>query len=116
MLARLALGNVRKSLRDYAIYFVTLVLGVAVFYAFNSIAGQADFLKPEYGELLGVLGDLMMGLTVFLAFVLGFLMVYANNYLVRRRKKELGLYQVLGMRRSQVSAILTLETLIASVA
>lgn len=114
MLARLALGNVRKSVRDYAIYFVTLVLGVAVFYAFNSIAGQADFLRPEYGELLGMLGDLMTGLTVFLALVLGFLMVYANNYLVRRRKKELGLYQVLGMRRSQVSIILTLETLIAS--
>lgn len=116
MLVRLALGNVRKSLRDYAIYFVTLVLGVAVFYAFNSIAMQADFLKPEYGDLIGMLGDLMTGLTVFLAFVLGFLMVYANNYLVRRRKKELGLYQVLGMRRSQVSAILTLETLAASLA
>lgn len=114
MLVRLALGNVRKSVRDYAIYFVTLVLGVAVFYAFNSIAGQASFLSPEYGEILGMLGDLMTGLTVFLALVLGFLMVYANNYLVRRRKKELGLYQVLGMRRGQVSIILTLETLMAS--
>ncbi len=114
MLARLALGNVRRSARDYAVYFVTLVLGVAVFYAFNTISNQADFLKPEYGAILGMLGNVMVGLTVFLAFVLGFLMVYANNYLMRRRKRELGLYQVLGMRRSQVSVILMLETLMVS--
>lgn len=117
MLAKLALGNVRKSLRDYAVYFVTLVLGVAVFYAFNTISDQADFLEnQQVGSLLGTLGDVMMGLTVFLACVLGFLMVYANNYLVRRRKRELGLYQVLGMRRAQVSAVLAIETLVASVA
>lgn len=114
MLVKLAVGNLRKSIRDYAVYFVTLVLGVAVFYAFNTISSQADFLKPEYGDLIGLLGDILKGLTVFLALVLGFLMVYANNYLVRRRKRELGLYQVLGMRRSQVSGVLTLETLMAS--
>ncbi len=116
MLAKLALGNVRKSLRDYAVYFVTIVLGVAVFYAFNTISDQADFLSGNAGDLLDAIGGIMLGLTVFLALVLGFLMVYANNYLVRRRKRELGLYQVLGMRRGQVSTVLALETLIASVA
>lgn len=116
MLAKLALGNVRKSARDYAVYFVTIVLGVAVFYAFNTISDQADFLSGSAGDLLEALGGIMLGLTVFLALVLGFLMVYANNYLVRRRKRELGLYQVLGMRRGQVSAVLALETLVASAA
>lgn len=114
MLAKLAFGNLRKSIRDYAVYFVTLVLGVAVFYAFNTIAGQAGFLSYRYGDILGMLGEILTGLTVFLALVLGLLMVYANNYLVRRRKKELGLYQVLGMRRGQVSGILALETFMAS--
>ena len=116
MLAKLALGNVRKSARDYAVYFVTIVLGVAVFYAFNTISDQADFLSGSAGDLLEALGGIMLGLTVFLALALGFLMVYANNYLVRRRKRELGLYQVLGMRRGQVSAVLALETLVASAA
>ncbi len=116
MLVKLALGNVRKSLRDYAVYFVTIVLGVAVFYAFNTISDQADFLSGTANSLLQALGGIMTGLTVFLACVLGFLMVYANNYLVRRRKRELGLYQVLGMRRGQVSAVLTVETLAASAA
>ena len=114
MFARLALGNVRKSARDYAIYFVTLVLGVAVFYAFNTMASQADFFEGDTREVMQTVGLLLHGLTYFLAVVMGFLMVYANNFLMRRRKQELGLYQVLGMRRRQVSLVLTLELLFAS--
>ena len=115
MIAKLAFGNVRKSLRDFAVYFATVALGVAVFYAFNTIADQADFLNGDASGIVASIGGIMHGLTVFLALVLGFLMVYANNFLVRRRKRELGLYQMLGMRRSQVSAVLALETLISGV-
>lgn len=111
MLAKLAFGNIRKLLHDYAIYFVTLVLGVAVFYAFNTIAVQADFLVGDVGAMLKQIGNMLRSITVFLAVVMGFLMVYANNFLMRRRKKELGLYQVLGMRPGQVNTILTIETL-----
>ena len=116
MFFRLALGNVRKSLRDYTVYFVTLVLGVTVFYAFNTISGQADFLSEDTRQMVKSVAMLMGFVTVFLSFVLGFLMVYANNYLVKRRKREFGLYQLLGMRQGQVSLILVLETLLASVA
>lgn len=117
MLCKLALGNVRKSLRDFAVYFVTLALGVAVFYAFNTISGQADFLSTESTrDVVRALANVLTGVTVFLAVIMGFLMVYANNYLVKRRKRELGLYQVLGMRPGQVSRVLTLETLFASAA
>ena len=115
MIAKLAIGNVRKSLRDFAVYFATVALGVAVFYAFNTIADQADFLSGDASGIVASIGGIMRGLTVFLALVLGFLMVYANNFLVRRRKRELGLYQMLGMRRSQVSAVLALETLISGI-
>lgn len=116
MFFRLALGNVRKSLRDYTVYFVTLVLGVTVFYAFNTISGQADFLSEDTRQMVKTVAMLTGFVTVFLAFVLGFLMVYANNYLVKRRKREFGLYQLLGMRQGQVSLILVLETLLASIA
>lgn len=115
MIVKLALGNVKRSVCDFAVYFITVALGVAVFYAFNTIADQADFLSGEVSGIVASIGGIMAGLTVFLALVLGFLMVYANNFLVRRRKRELGLYQVLGMRRSQVSAVLAAETLISGV-
>lgn len=114
MLAKIALSNIKRSARDYSIYFVTLVLGVAVFYAFNSIAVQADFLEKSAAQNIRDLAGYISGLTVFIAFVMGFFMVYANNFLLRRRKRELGLYQVLGMRRSQVSFIITLETLLVA--
>lgn len=112
MLARLALGNVRRSARSYTLYFVTLALGVAVFYAFNTVSMQTDFLQGGGSDMLGQIGDIIWGVTVFLAVVMGFLMVYANSFLMRRRKQELGLYQVLGMRRGQVGAILAMETLL----
>lgn len=116
MLAKLAFGNMRKLVHDYAVYFLTLVMGVAVFYAFNTISVQADFLTNTVSELLKQVGQILRGVTIFLAVIMGFLMVYANNFLMRRRKKELGLYQVLGMRAGQVNAILTLETLMVALA
>lgn len=112
---RLALGNVRKSWRDYAVYFATLALGVALFYAFNTIDAQVDML-PRQRQMVASLAKAIFHLTWFLAAVLGFLMMYANNFLVRRRARELALYQVLGMRRRRVAAILGLETALSSLA
>lgn len=116
MLAKLAVGNVRRSARDYTLYFITLALGAAVFYAFNTVSLQADFLDSGSSDMLESIGQILSGITVFLAVIMGFLMVYANGFLMRRRKQELGLYQVLGMRRGQVSVILALETLLVGIA
>lgn len=115
MLVKLALGNIRKSVHDYSVYFVTLVLGVSVFYAFNTIGVQTGFFQEDLREVVRNFSLLVSGLTVALALIMGFLMVYANNFLMRRRTKELGLYQVLGMRRSQVSRIIMVETLVVAV-
>ena len=116
MLCKIAWSNVRRAGRDYLVYLVTLTLAVTVFYAFNTISVQVDIAgvaeqNPGMGDLLG---NIIAGLTVFLGFVMGFLMVYANNFIMRRRKKEFGLYQILGMGRGQVARIMALETLIVS--
>lgn len=113
MTLRLAAANVRKSWRDYAIYFVTLTFAVTLFYAFNTVDAQVAML-PQQREVVQALGRIINYATWVLVVILGFLMVYANNYLVRRRTKELALYQVLGMRRRNVAAILTAETLLSS--
>lgn len=114
MLTKIGLGNMKRSYRDYAIYFLTIALGVAVFYAFNTIRCQADFLSASISSVILMVADLLTGVTVVLAFFLAFLMVYANNFIVRRRKKEFGLYRVLGMRTGQVVAIMAIETLLTS--
>lgn len=113
MLCKLAWGNVRRAGKDYLVYLLTLTLAVTVFYAFNTISVQADLVLEEEG-MPELLGSIMLGLTVFLAVVMGFLMVYANNFIMKRRKKEFGLYQVLGMSRGQVSRVMAMETAIVS--
>lgn len=113
MLCKLAWGNVRRAGKDYLVYLLTLTLAVSVFYAFNTISIQVDFVSMEEA-LSQLLGGIFSGLTLFLAAVMGFLMVYANGFIMKRRKKEFGLYQVLGMSRGQVARVMALETAIVS--
>ena len=115
MLCKLAWGNVRCAGRDYLVYLLTLTLGVTVFYAFNTISMQVDIAGIDEEGLAQVMGSMLGYLTYFLAGVMAFLMVYANNFIMKRRKKEFGLYQVLGMGRGRVATIMALETVIVSV-
>lgn len=115
MLCKLAWGNVRRAGRDYLVYLLTLTLGVTVFYAFNTISMQVDIAGIDEEGLAQVMGSMLGDLTYFLAGVMAFLMVYANNFIMKRRKKEFGLYRVLGMGRGRVATIMALETVIVSV-
>lgn len=115
MLCKLAWGNVRRAGRDYLVYLLTLTLGVTVFYAFNTISMQVDIAGIDEEGLAQVMGSILGDLTYFLAGVMAFLMVYANNFIMKRRKEEFGLYQVLGMGRGRVATIMALETVIVSV-
>ena len=114
MLARLALGNVRKSLADFGIYFLTVMLGVAVFYAFNSIGSQQILFDMETSASRSVFDSTtyILGMfSVVVACVLGFLILYANQFLIRR-KREFGTYLVLGMTPGHVSRIVLYETVL----
>lgn len=115
MLCKLAWGNVRRAGRDYLVYLLTLTLGVTVFYAFNTISMQVDIAGIDEEGLAQVMGSMLGDLTYFLAGVMAFLMVYANNFIMKRRKKEFGLYQVFGMGRGRVATIMALEIVIVSV-
>lgn len=115
MLCKLAWGNVRRAGRDYLVYLLTLTLGVTVFYAFNTISMQVDIAGIDEEGLAQVMGSILGDLTYFLAGVMAFLMVYANNFIMKRRKKEFSLYQVLGMGSGRVATIMALETVIVSV-
>ena len=99
MLFKLSLSNIRKSLRDYAIYFFTLIIGVSVFYVFNAIGGQAAMMEvsKNRGDIIELLTSLLSGVSVFVAGVLGLLIIYASRFLMKRRNKEFALYMMLGM-------------------
>lgn len=113
----LALRNIKKSIKDYSIYFITLVIAVAIFYIFNSIDSQTAMMSISKStmEIVQSLVNVLSYISVFVSVVLGFLIVYANNFLIKRRKKEIGIYMTLGMSKLKVSTILVLETVIVGV-
>ena len=113
MLFKLSFRNLKKSMRDYMIYFATLILGVAIFYVFNALEKQTVMLKVSAStrDIVKLMNGTMSGVSVFVAFVLGFLIVYASNFLMKRRKKEFAVYMLLGMSKRNISFILLIETL-----
>lgn len=117
MLFKLSLKNMKKSIKDFAIYFLTLVLGVAVFYMFNSLDSQQAMLTVSQSqkEIIKVMISMLGYISVFVAVILALLIVYANSFLINRRKKEFGIYMTLGMGRRQISRIILLETIFVGI-
>lgn len=114
MYFRIALNNVKKSIKDYSVYFLTLTFAVCIFYTFNSIDSQKAMfdMNSSQLEMIDILNNLIGGVSVFVSVILGSLIVYANNFLIKRRKKELGIYMTLGMSKKKISTIFLVETLI----
>lgn len=117
MLFKLSLKNIKKSFKDYAIYFFTLILGVAIFYVFNSLDSQTVMasVTSSTREIIKLMTQTMSAVSVFVSFVLGFLIIYASRFLMKRRNKEFGIYLILGMSKRKVSLILFFETLIIGI-
>lgn len=112
MLCKLSISNIKKSFKDYAIYFVTLILGVCIFYIFNSIDSQSAMLEvsKRQGEMIDLLTEILSYVSVFVSFVLGFLIIYASRFLIKKRNKEFGIYMTLGMSKRKISFLLLIET------
>ena len=117
MYSKIACSNVKKSVRDYTIYFLTLTFGICLFYMFNSVQAQQAVLKLNASQrsMMHLMSVMINGISVFVAVILGFLIVYANQFLMKRRHKEMGIYLLLGMEKQQVSKILLVETLLIGV-
>ncbi len=117
MLFKISFKNIVKSIKDYLIYFFTLVLGVAIFYVFNSIDKQTVMMDvtKRTSEVIDLMTNMLSGCSVFVSIILGFLVIYASRFLIKRRNKEFGIYLTLGMSKRKISTILFLETLIIGV-
>ncbi len=113
MYFKLSIQNIKKSFKDYGIYFLTLMLGVAIFYMFNSLDSQQAMLQVSEStkKMIGLMIDMLGMVSVFVSIILGLLIVYANKFLINRRKKEFGIYMTLGMGKRQISKIIIFETI-----
>ena len=114
MYFKIAAKNIKKSFKDYAIYFLTLTFAVCIFYCFNSIDSQMAMAEMSTVQVsyVEVMQNLISVVSVFVSFILGGLIIYATNFLIKRRNKEFGIYMMLGMGKGKISFILFIETLI----
>lgn len=117
MLFNLAFRNIKRSLRDYAVYFFTLIIGVSVFYVFNAIGTQAAYMQvsERQSDIVTLLTQMLSGISIFVSAILGLLIVYASRFLMKRRNKEFALYLTLGMSKGNISAIMLIETIFVGV-
>ena len=117
MLFKISLKNIRKSLKDYTVYFFTLILGVAIFYVFNAIDSQSVMLdvRANVMDIIKLMNNMLSGVSVFVSCILGFLIIYASRFLIKRRNKEFGIYLTLGMSKRKISVILFFETLLIGI-
>lgn len=117
MLCKLSLKNIRKSFKDYAIYFFTLILGVCIFYVFNALESQTVMINVSLStqKIIELMNYMMNAVSVFVSFILGFLIIYASRFLIKRRNKEFGIYLTLGMGKRKISKILLFETIFIGV-
>ncbi len=117
MIFKLAFRNMKKSMSDYAVYFVTLIIGISVFYVFNAISDQTvvtQIFKSEY-DIIDLMRTTLSTASVIVSVALAFLIVYASSYLMKRRKKEFGIYMLLGMGKKKIAGVLMAETVIIGV-
>lgn len=117
MLFKISLKNIRKSLKDYTVYFFTLILGVAIFYVFNAIDSQSVMIdvRENMMDIIKLMNNMLSGVSVFVSCILGFLIIYASRFLIKRRNKEFGIYLTLGMSKRKISVILFFETLLIGI-
>ena len=117
MLCKLSLKNIKKSFKDYTIYFFTLILGVAIFYVFNAIDSQTVLIQTKEStyEIIELMTEMLSAVSIFVSIILGFLIIYASRFLIKRRNKEFAIYMTLGMSKRKISTILLIETLIIGI-
>lgn len=114
---KLAWGNLRRALKDFGVYFVTLMLSVSLFYSFNTLTNQAFFvgLSSSTSHLVLRMAELITGLSIFLMIVIGILIVYANVFFMRRRVREFATYLLLGMKKSSLTFVILIENFIVGI-
>lgn len=117
MIGKIAINNFKKNTKEFLIYFLTLVFGVCLFYAFNSLDSQQVMqnVSERQQEIVKSFVKIVGVISIFISVILGFLVLYANKFLIKRRKKEFGIYMTLGMQKYKISQIIVIETLIVGI-
>ena len=114
MTYKLAFRNVRRSARDYLVYFLTMTFVTALMFAFNTV-----IFSERVGKMFEVAG-LMAGMigmaTFFIVLIIAWLINYMVRFILEKRSREFGLYLLIGMRKKEVARLYLRESLLMGTA
>jgi len=111
MLFKLSARNVKRQISNYLIYFITVSLTIALVFAVNNMI-FSDVMTALTEQLADFVQPLLLFVSGTLCIVIAFVLSYATSFLLRRRKKEFGLYLTMGMSRKDILLIFAGETAI----
>lgn len=110
MLGKLSVRNAKRQAKDYIIYFITVIISVALMFSFNSIAVSKDI--SELSTYMKNFGKAILGISVIIIFVMAWLINYTMKFMLEKRSKEFGTYQILGIEKKDISNMFTLENIL----
>src|SRR4029078_8922566 len=106
---QLMLRNLKKNVKNYYLYVFALMFSAALYFAFVTL--QYDpALDATKGSIKG--GAAFRAASVLLVAIVSIFLLYANNIFIKRRSKEIGLFQLIGMTKNKIFRILSAENLI----
>lgn len=109
MLGKLSFRNAKRQAKDYCIYFITVIISVALMFSFNSIATSNDI--SELSSYMEYFSKAIAGISIIIVLVMAWLINYCMRFMLEKRSKEFGTYQILGIKKKSISNIFTLENL-----
>ena len=110
MLGKLSFRNAKRQAKDYVIYFITIVMAVALLFSFNSIAVSRDI--AELSSNMEDFSKAILGINLLIVFVMAWLINYTMRFMLEKRSKEFGTYEILGIEKKDISRMFTIENLI----
>ncbi|KZE03851.1 putative ABC transporter permease protein [Bacillus mycoides] len=108
MLFKLSRHSMKKMLKDYMVLLIGLVISISIFYMFQTMAMNSEFTKDN--SLISSIRLVFWVGAILLSFITVFYIIYANSFLLTLRRKELGMYMMLGAKKKKVAQLLFIET------
>lgn len=109
-LSKLVLRSMKKNMKHYYLYFFALIFSVTLFFSFVTLQNNADVLETVSKSGTATAG--FGAATYILYFIVLFFVLYANHLFMKRRSKEVGLYQLIGMTKGLIVRLLAIESIL----
>ena len=110
MLSKLAFRNVKRSIKDYVIYLITITISFSLIFALNLVSSSEAVIELSKG--LDRFAYLLYGINAIVILVISYLINYTTKFMFQKRSKEFGMYMLLGIKKKKIAKMFLLENLL----